>query len=706
MSELVRPAQHGDVAVITIDNPPVNAIGPGVPEGIEAAIHAAETNPQVRAIVVIGAGSTFIAGADIREFGKIVSGERPPLSLYAFLLAIEDCPKPVVMAIHGQALGGGLETAMAGHYRVIAPNAQVGQPEVKLGLIPGAGGTQRLPRLAGVMKALEMCAGGEAVNAQEAYSAGIVDRIIEGELLEGAIAFAREVLNKPVRKTRERNGKLAGAFPMMFSMARDQARKKGRGMTAPLAAIDAVEAATKLPFEEGCKREAELFQQCLYSTQSKALIHAFFSERAVGKIPGLPKDVKTSDIRRAAVIGAGTMGGGIAMNYANAGIPVIVKETAQEALDRGMKTIRNNYAKTVSKGRLTQTAMDERMALITPQLGYDGFELADIITEAVFENMQVKKQVFGELDKIAKPDAILATNTSTLDIDEIASATSRPESVIGTHFFSPANVMRLLEVVRGAKSSNQTIATAMGLGKRLKKVAVLAGNAHGFIGNRMVEPYLREAHFLVEEGATVEQVNQALYDFGMAMGPLAMDDLAGLDIGYHIRQEQKRLQKSGVRQPLVADKLFELGRYGQKTGRGWSKYDESRTPLPDEETAALIEKAAREAGIERRQIDSQEIVDRCIYALVNEGAKVLAEGIALRAADIDIVYLYGYGFPPWRGGPMFYADTLGLKNVLARVEEFRAKHGAELWEAAPLLKQLAGSGQTFASFDRERAPAA
>jgi 3-hydroxyacyl-CoA dehydrogenase len=706
MSELVRFARRGDVAVITIDNPPVNAIGPGVPEGIEAAIHAAEADPQVRSIVVTGAGQTFIAGADIREFGKIVSGERPALTLLPFLLAIEDCPKPVVMAIHGQALGGGLETAMAAHYRVMTATAQVGQPEVKLGLIPGAGGTQRLPRLAGVMKALEMCAAGEPVNAQEAFSAGIVDRIIDGDLLEGAVEFAREVINKPLRKTRERNGKLAGAFPMMFSMARDQARKKGRGMTAPLAAIDAVEAATKLPFEEGCKREAELFRQCLFSTQSKALIHAFFSERAVAKIPGLPKDVKTSEIRRAAVIGAGTMGGGIAMNYANAGIPVILKETAPEALDRGVAIIRNNYAKTVSKGRLTQAAMDERMALITPQLSYDGFEQTDIITEAVFENMQVKKQVFGELDKIAKPGAILASNTSTLDIDEIASATSRPEMVIGTHFFSPANVMKLLEVVRGRASSNEVIATAMALGKKLKKVAVLAGNAHGFIGNRMVEPYLREAYFLVEEGATVEQVNQALYDFGMAMGPLAMDDLAGLDIGYHIRQEAKHLQNPGMRQPLVADKLYKLGRFGQKNGRGWSKYDEQRKPSPDPETAELIEKTAREAGILQRQVAPEDIVDRCVYALVNEGAKLLAEGIALRAADIDIVYLYGYGFPAWRGGPMFYADTVGLKNVLARIEVFKAQHGADLWDPAPLLKQLAGSGKTFETFDKEKERAA
>lgn len=702
MSELVISAKHGDVAVVAIDNPPVNAIGPGVPEAIEAAIHAAEADPHVRAIVIMGAGATFIAGADIREFGKIVAGERPRLSLLPFLLAIEDCPKPVVMAIHGQALGGGLETAMAGHYRVITANAQVGQPEVKLGLIPGAGGTQRLPRLAGVMKALEMCAAGEPVNAQEAFSAGIVDRILDGDLLDGALAFAREVVNKPVRKTRERDGKLAGAFPMMFSMAREQARKKGRGMQAPLAAIDAVEFATQLPFEEGCKREAELFMQCLLSTESKALIHAFFSERAVAKIPGLSKDVKPAGIGRAAVIGAGTMGGGIAMNYANAGIPVIVKETSQEALDRGMATIRNNYAKTVSKGRLTQAAMDERLRLITPQLTYDDFEQADIITEAVFEKMSVKKQVFAELDKIAKPEAILASNTSTLDIDEIASVTRRPELVIGTHFFSPANVMKLLEVVRGASTGDQAIATAMALGKKLKKVAVLARNAHGFIGNRMVEPYLREAYFLVEEGATVEQVNLALYDFGMPMGPLAMDDLAGIDIGYHIRQEARRFEKPGLRQPLVADKLFERGRYGQKSGRGWSKYDENRAALADPETAELIEQTARDAGIERRQISSGEITERCIYALINEGAKVLAEGIALRAADIDIVYIYGYGFPAWRGGPMFYADTVGLRKVLARIEDFKARHGAALWEPAPLLRELAATDATFAAYDQKR----
>jgi 3-hydroxyacyl-CoA dehydrogenase len=706
MADLVKLTRRDDVAVITIDNPPVNALSPGVPEGIQAAIQAAAADPQARAIVLIGAGSTFIAGADIREFGKIVSGERPRLSLLPYLQSIEDSPKPVVVAIHGTAFGGGLETAMSGHYRVIAPTAQVGQPEVKLGLIPGAGGTQRLPRLAGVAKAAEMCAFGEPIKAQEAVELGIADRIIQGDLLEQAIAFAREVANQPIPRTSERNEKIRDANPAIFAYAREQARKLKRGQRAPLAAIDAVEAATKLPFPEGCRREAELFNECLYSTQSKALIYAFFGERTVSKIPDIPKETKPYEIRRAAVIGAGTMGGGIAMNYANAGIPVIVKETAQQALDRGIGIIRNNYANTVAKGRLSQEAMDQRMALITPQLGYDGFEQADIITEAVFENMAVKKQVFAEIDKIAKPGCILASNTSSLDIDEIASATTRPEMVIGNHFFSPANVMRLLEVVRGKATSNEVIATSMALGKKLNKVAVLARNCRGFIGNRIIAPYLREAHFLVEEGASVEAVNQALYDFGMPMGPLAMDDLTGLDVSWAIRKEFERFEKPGVRRPLVPDLLCERGRFGQKTGRGWSQYDEKRKPSPDPETAELIENTAREAGIQRRNIPSDEIVDRCIYALVNEGARVLEEGIAIRAVDIDITYLYGYGFPAWRGGPMFYADTVGLRKVLARIEEFEKQHGADLWSPAPLLKRLAESGKTFASADEAAAKSA
>lgn len=702
MAELVRLTRQDDIAVITIDNPPVNALSPGIPEGIQALLHEAAQDLQVRAIVVIGAGQTFIAGADIREFAKVVSGERPRLSLHPFLLAIEDCPKPVVMAIHGAAFGGGLETAMAGHYRVIAPDAQVGQPEVKLGLIPGAGGTQRLPRLAGLAKAVEMCASGQPIPAREAVELGIADSLIEGDLLEGAIAFARTVASKSAPKTRERNEKLRDVRPELFTVAREKARQSGRGMTAPLAAIDAVEAATRMTFDEGCRREAELFDQCLYSSQSRSLIHAFFGERTVAKIPGLPRDVKPAEISRAAVIGAGTMGGGIAMTFANAGIPVILKETAAEALERGMRTIRGNYLKSAAKGRISQAEVEQRLARITPQLSYEGFDQADIIVEAVFENTAVKKQVFAEISKIAKPGCVLASNTSSLDIDDIASAAAHPDMVIGTHFFSPAHVMRLLEVVRGRETAPRTIATAMALGKKLGKIAVLAGNCPGFIGNRMVGPYLREAQFLVEEGASVEQVNQALYDFGMAMGPLAMDDLAGLDIGWAIRKEFARFEKPGVRQPRLPDLLCELRRFGQKTGRGWSLYDADRKPSPDPELAALAEKMAADAGIQRRTILDEEIVDRCIYALVNEGARILEDGIALRAVDIDITYIYGYGFPAWRGGPMFYADTVGLPDVLRRIQELERTHGSDLWSPAPLLKRLASAGQTFAGLDTQR----
>ena len=701
MSDLVSYTHEGDVAVITIDNPPVNALSPGVPEGIRAQIAAAAADPTVRAVVVIGGGRTFIAGADIREFGKVVSGEKPRGSLLPLLLDIENCPKPVVMAIHGTAFGGGLEVAMAGHYRVIAPNAQVGQPEVKLGIIPGAAGTQRLPRLAGVAKAVEMCAFGDPVSAADAVAAGVADGMIDGDLRSGAVTFARNVAGKPAPKTRERDEKLAGADAAIFERARQQAQKTKRGQTAPLAAIDAVEAATKLSFEDGCAREAEIFTQCLYSTQSRALIHAFFAERAVAKIPDVPADTAPNEIRCAAVIGAGTMGGGITMNYANAGIPVIVKETTREALDRGMAIIHKNYANSVKKGKLSQGAMDERLARITPQLTYDGFDQADIIAEAVFENMALKKQVFAEIDRIARPGCILASNTSYLDIDEIASVTGRPELVVGHHYFSPANVMRLLEIVRGTATSKAVLATSMALARRMSKVGVLAGNARGFIGNRMLGPYLREAQFVVEEGASVEDVNAALYDFGMAMGPLAMGDLAGLDVGWRARKEFKHLEKPGVRQPLVADRLAEMGHFGQKTGRGWSLYDENRNQSPSTETAALVEQLAREAGIERRAVTQEEIVERCIYALVNEGAHVLGEGIALRASDIDVVYLNGYGFPSWRGGPMCYADAVGLKTVLARIEEFQARHGSDLWFPAPLLRRLAEAGSTFTEFDIE-----
>jgi len=706
MSELVSLTRDGEIGVITVNNPPVNALSPGVPEGIAAAVEQIKNDDSIKGGVLIGAGRTFIAGADIKEFGKITSGQRKrDLNFLELIKAIEDCPKPMVAAIHGTAFGGGLETAMGFHYRVAAPSAQVGQPEVKLGIIPGAAGTQRLPRLAGVAKATQMCADGNPIGAKEALELGIVDRIVEGDLLQGAVAFLREKIAGGERppKTRERNDKLGdeATNAAIFEAARAQAKKAARGMMAPIAAIDAVEAATKLPFEEGCAREAELFKECLFSDQSKAMIHVFFGEREVAKIPDVSKDTEVFEIKKAAVIGAGTMGGGIAMNYANAGIPVILREVTQEALDRGMATIRKNYENSVKKGRFTQEAMNERMALIKPQLGYDGFEEADIITEAVFEGMELKKQVFGELDRVAKPGAILASNTSTLDIDKIASATSRPEFVIGHHYFSPANVMRLLEIVRGKATSKEVIATSMAVSKRLKKVGVLVGNCYGFVGNRMLHQYGREAQFLVEEGAEPQDVDGALYKFGMAMGPLAVGDLAGLDVGWRIRKEHAHLQKPGVRYPKVADRLCEMGRYGQKTGAGWYKYDENRNRIPDPEVDALIEQVAAEQGIKRREVSEEEIIERTQYALINEGAKILEEGIALRAVDIDIIYINGYGYPAWRGGPMWYADTVGLKKVYERVNQFHKEHG-ELWEPAPLLKRLAESGKTFADFDKEK----
>lgn len=705
MSDLVQLSKDNDIAIITINNPPVNALSPGVPEGISEAIAQIHQDSSVKAAVLIGGGKTFVAGADIKEFGKITSGQnqRSMSPFLPLLVRIEDCGKPVVMAIHGTAFGGGLELAMAGHYRVASPDAQVGQPEVKLGIIPGAAGTQRLPRLAGVAKAVEMCVDGNPVRAKDAAALGIVDRIIEGDLLQGALAFAREIAGKPARKTRERNEKLGapGEHAAIFAAARDNAKKKQRGMTAPLAAIDAVEAATKLSFEEGCQAEAKLFMQCLFSEQSKALIHVFFGEREVARIPDVPKETPQIPVKSAAVVGAGTMGGGIAMVFANAGIPVLLKEADQAALDRGLGIIQKNYANSVKRGRFTQQFMDERLKLIKPTLSYDDFSGVDMVVEAVFEGMALKKEVFGELDRVCKPGAILASNTSTLNVDEIASATRRPQSVIGTHFFSPANVMRLLEIVRGKASGKDVIATCMALSKKLGKVGVLVGNCRGFVGNRMFGPYRREAQFLVEEGSTVEAVDSALYSYGMAMGPMATGDLAGLDVGWRIRKEYRHLEKPGVRQPFAEDKLCEMGRYGQKTGAGWYKYDAERKAIVDPEVTALVRKWAAEASIPQRQISEQEIVDRCLYILVNEGAKILEEGYALRAVDIDIIYLTGYGYPGYRGGPMWYADTVGLKNVYDRICEFQKQHG-ELWEPAPLLKKLAEQGKKFADFDKEK----
>src|SRR6202048_1808864 len=620
MSDLVQVTKNGDIAIITINNPPVNALSPGVPEGIGDAIDQIAKDPGVKATVLIGGGKTFIAGADIKEFEKMTSGKTERgAGLLPLLLKIENSAKPVVVAIHGNAFGGGLEIAMSGHYRVASPDAQVGQPEVKLGIIPGAAGTQRLPRLAGVAKAIEMCAEGAPVKAEDALKSGILDRLVEGELLKAAIAFANQMAGKPAPKTRERNEKLGTPeqSAAIFAVAREEADKKQRALLAPLAAIDAVEAATKLPFDQGCQKEEELFTKCLFADKSKALIHAFFGEREVAKIPDVPKETPTLNVNSVGIVGAGTMGGGIAMVFANAGIPVHLKETDQAALDRGVANIHKNYANSLKRGRLTQQFVDQRLKLIRPTLDHGEFAGVDMVVEAVFESMALKKEVLSQLDRVCKPGAILATNTSSLNIDEIASATSRPHSFIGTHFFSPANVMRLLEIVRGAATSKEAIATCMQLSKKLGKVGVLVGNCMGFVGNRMFGPYRREAQFLVEEGASVEAVDTALYEFGMAMGPLATGDLAGLDVGWRIRKEFRHLQKPGIRQALIEDRLCELGRFGQKTGAGWYKYDENRKPSPDPQVASLIRQWTSEAGIPQRQISAEEIADRCIYTLVN-----------------------------------------------------------------------------------------
>ncbi len=701
MSELVTYTKNDSVAVITIDNPPVNALSPGVPEGISTALEAAERDSSIAAVVILGAGRTFPAGADIKELEQAARGQGSGgPDLHPLLAKIKDCSKPVVMAIHGTALGGGLEVAMAGHYRVASPDAQLGAPEVNLGIIPGAEGTQRLPRLVGLAAAVDLCVSGKPIRSPEALRLGLIDRMIEGDLLTGAVSFAREVIGQAPRKTRDR-AVAAAEYAVILSAGRRQARASRRNQLAPLAAIDALEAAVTLPFEEGCKREREIVVQCLASDQCKALIHGFFAERAVSKIPGIAKDTPVYPIASVAIIGAGTMGGGIAMACANAGIPVRLKEASQEALDRGMAGVRRNYESSVKKGRFTQAVMDQRMALIHPQLTYDGFGEADLIIEAVFEGMELKKQVFAEIDKIAKPDSVLATNTSTLDIDQIAASTSRPEKVIGLHFFSPAHVMRLVEIVRGSATAPEIVTTSLALAKRLGKTGVVVGNCRGFVGNRMMFPYMREAQFLVEEGATPEQVDAALTDFGMAMGIFAVDDMGGIDLAWRVRQEYKHLEKPGVRVPLVHDKLYEMGRWGQKRGAGWYRYDEARRAIPDPVVHALIEDTARDAGIERRDISNPEIIERCLYVMINEGARILEEGFASRAADIDVIYLAGYGFPSYRGGPMWYADTVGVRNVHQRICDFHRQFG-ELWEPAPLLAKLAAEGGSFAAWDTAR----
>jgi len=707
MNQAVTLSVDQGVALIRIDNPPVNALSPEVIDGLGASLDRASRDDSVQAIVIIGAGRTFIAGADIKGLEQLAWGsDSGAPEMHDLLQKMEDTPKPVVMAMHGTALGGGLEVAMAGHYRVAVPDAQMGQPEVNLGIIPGAEGTQRLPRLVGLEKAIEMCVSGKPIKAADALSAGLIDRIIEGDLATGASAFAREMATRKgaLPKTRERQDKLppASAIPGLLAAGRDLARKTRRNLEAPVAAVDALEAAATLPFAEGCARERDIFFQLAKSEQAKALIHAFFAERGVSKVPGVSKDTVAAPVNHVGIIGAGTMGGGIAMACVNAGISVRLTDTSQEALDRGIATIRRNYDVSVKRGRFTPAMVEERMKRISPQVGYDAFGDLDLIVEAVFENMALKTQIAGSVASLGKPEQVFATNTSTLDIDEIAAATGRAPSVLGLHFFSPANVMRLVEIVRGKATSPETLATAMAVAKKLGKVGVVVGNGPGFVGNRMMFPYMYEAQFLVEDGATPQQVDDALTGFGMAMGMFAVDDMAGLDVAWRVRQELNQFSEPGARKPLVADRLCEMGRFGQKTGRGWYLYGDDRKPQSDPEVLALIEQLAVANGIHRRSFTNEEIIERTIYALINEGARVLDEGYALRAADIDVIYTNGYGFPAWRGGPMFYADRVGLKKIYDRVSAFHQELG-QRWAPAPLLAKLAKEGTTFKELDKRRA---
>jgi len=684
---------RGAVAVISFNNPPMNTLAHALRTAVLGHLQKALADPAVRAVVLIGGGRAFCAGAEIREFNSPLAVAAP--NLRELIALIEASPKPVVAAIHGFAMGGGLELAMGCHYRVALPGAQLALPEVKLGILPGAGGTQRLPRALGVERALDMIVSGNAIAARDAAGTALVDRIVEGDLLEGAVGFAEKLLaeGRPLRRLRDMAASVANEG--FFAEARARALKAHRGYPAPAKCIEALEAAVRLPFDEGVKVERRCFDELIEGPESKALRHAFFGERTVGKVPGLPEDTPAREIASAAVVGAGTMGGGIAMVFANAGIPVKLLEMNREALDRGVAAIRRNYAGTVARGRLTQAEMDERMARISPTLAYEDLGEADILVEAVFEDMQVKKDVLTRLDRTAKAGAVLATNTSTLDVDRIAATTSRPEAVVGTHFFSPANVMRLLEIVRGAKTSGETLATAMKLAKTLGKTGVVSGVCDGFIGNRMLERYLQQAYFLLDEGALPQAVDKALENWGMAMGPFAMSDMAGNDIGWHVRK-RRYLERPEFAYSKIPDRICELGRFGQKTGAGFYRYEQgSRTPIPDPEVEKLIADYRREAGLAPRAIGEEEIVERSIFALVNEGARILEEGIALRSVDIDIVYLTGYGFPRYRGGPMFYAESVGLKKVLAAMESYRKGYHGECWSAAPLLARLAAEGGKF-----------
>jgi 3-hydroxyacyl-CoA dehydrogenase len=686
INPVVALARAGEIALLTIDSPPVNALSAPVREGIVAGLRRAIDDPAVKAIVLICAGRTFIAGADIGEFGKPPKGP----NLLEVEEVIEGSPKPVVAAIHGTALGGGLETALACHYRVAVPSARCGLPEVKLGILPGAGGTQRLPRLTGPEKALDMVTSGEPVGAPEAMALGIVDALVgEGALRDGALAFARKVVaeGRPLRRVRDLNDKVEAARgrPEIFEAFRKANARRFRGFKAPDYNIRCIEAAVNLPFHEGMAVERKLFEELVNGPQSAAQRYVFFAERQVWKIPDVPDDTPTIPVRRVGIVGAGTMGGGIAMNFTNAGLPVTIVEARPEALDRGLAVVRRNFESTARKGRITAEDVERRMGLLSGSLDLASLADCDLVVEAVFENMALKKEVFAKLDGIAKPGAILATNTSYLDVNEIAAVTQRPEAVLGTHFFSPANVMRLLEVVRGGRTAKPVIATAMQLARRIGKVAVLVGVCHGFVGNRMLAERQREANRLVLEGAMPWDVDRVLYEFGFPMGPFAMSDLAGLDIGW---------QRETSRGETVRDILCERDRRGQKTGAGFYDYDENRTARPSAEVEQVILDLSARKGVARRAVGDQEILERCLYPMINEGAKILEEGIAQRASDIDIVWINGYGWPVYRGGPMYYGDQIGLRTVLDRMRAFEADLGAEFRPAA-LLERLVAEGRSY-----------
>ncbi|UUX97252.1 3-hydroxyacyl-CoA dehydrogenase NAD-binding domain-containing protein [Aquabacterium sp. J223] len=694
---------QGDVAVVSLANPPVNGLSHATRRGIVEGVQRAVDDPAVKAIVITGAGRAFSGGADIREFGSPKSFAAP--SLLDTLKAVESASKPVVAAVHSVAMGGGLELALACHYRVVAPGAQIALPEVKIGLIPGAGGTQRLPRVLGLETALNLIVSGETVKSEQLAALPgqrLFDQVVEGDLLAGAVAFARDAAARHAAGgaalPRVRDLPVRHEAPDAFlQFARNMVAAQSKHFPAPLKAIDAIEGAVRKPFDAAMDDELALFQALMLTPESAALRHAFFAERAASKIPDVPEGTPVREVRRVAVIGAGTMGGGISMNFLNAGIPVQILETKQEALDRGLATIRRNYEGQVKKGKLTAEKLEQRMALLTPTLRYDDIKDADLVIEAVFEEMGVKEQVFRTLDEVMKTGAILASNTSTLDVDRIAGFTKRPQDVVGLHFFSPANVMKLLEVVRGAKTGHDVLATVMQVAKKIRKTAVVSGVCDGFIGNRMIEQYSRQAGFLLEEGATPQQVDEAIERFGFAMGPFRMGDLAGNDIGWAIRK-RRYVEQPGLRYSKTADLLCEMGRFGQKTGAGWYDYQPGkRDAIPSQAVVEMIEQHRKTLGIVPRQISDEEIVQRLVYSLVNEGAKILEEGIASKAGDIDMVYLTGYGFPLWRGGPMHYADRQGLWNVVQTMKRLaRNPHDdGAFWQPAPLLARLAEEGKTF-----------